>query len=75
MDAREKELIKTVSRTLQNIASAPFSNGGLEEWSKWANSMQLTIRSSVAILDSLTRELPEEKQKNSEDDFILKNLK
>jgi len=74
MDTREKEIIKTIARRLDFAAKPPFKTGGLPEWSKWANSMQAAIGASTDILDSLVKTNPDEKQKESEDDFLAKNL-
>ncbi|HUU87412.1 MAG TPA: hypothetical protein VMX17_06630 [Candidatus Glassbacteria bacterium] len=73
MDAREKDLIKTISRRLDFAAKPPFKTGGLPEWSKWANSMQAAIGASTDILDSLVKTV-EEPKKPSEEDFLAKNL-
>ena len=74
MDAREKDLIKTIARRLDFAAKPPFKTGDLPQWSKWANSMQAAIGASTDILDSLTKTV-EEPKKESEEDFIAKNLK
>lgn len=74
MDSREKEILRKISRRLNHVAKPPFKTGNLSSWSQWANSMQSAIASATDILESLIDTNPDEQQKQTEDDFLAKNL-
>ena len=74
MDAREKSIIERIANQLQVCSRPPFKSAELDDWAKWANSMQSSMKSTAHILEGLIETNPDEQQKQSEEDFLNKNL-
>ena len=53
MTKSEKAVIRGLRNSLNSAASPGFKEGDINTWSRWANKMQVVIRTNVDVLDEL----------------------
>ena len=62
MDKIERKILKGICGNLRASTHTNWSEGDVEKWANWANSMKQAILDSVNIVEKLIEEDEEEKQ-------------